>query len=58
MDRTEYNEDFGQQDDSDDIPCKPLEPFQDGIKGPYHPYAPFPGKTLKWASFVYDDGTT
>ena len=22
-----------------------------------HPYAPFPGNTLKWESFVYEDGT-
>jgi hypothetical protein len=23
-----------------------------------HPLAPFPGEPLKWASYVYDDGTT
>jgi hypothetical protein len=35
----------------------PLNP-QYSLRHSNHPLAPFPGEPLKWASYVYDDGTT
>jgi hypothetical protein len=36
------------------------DPFnpQYSLRHSTHPLAPFPGEALKWASYVYDDGTT
>lgn len=28
------------------------------LAGSNHPYTPFPGNALKWASLIFDDGTT
>lgn len=35
----------------------PVNP-QYSLRHSTHPLAPFPGEPLKWASYVYDDGTT
>lgn len=35
----------------------PINP-QYSLRHSNHPLAPFPGEALKWASYVYDDGTT
>jgi hypothetical protein len=35
----------------------PMNP-QYSLRHSTHPLAPFPGEPLKWASYVYDDGTT
>ena len=32
--------------------------FQYSLRHSNHPLAPFPGEPIKWASYVYDDGTT
>ncbi|GBF96794.1 hypothetical protein Rsub_09650 [Raphidocelis subcapitata] len=39
---------------------KAEDPFnpQYSLRHSNHPLAPFPGEPLKWASYVYDDGTT
>lgn len=35
----------------------PINP-QYSLRHSVHPLAPFPGEALKWASYVYPDGTT